>query len=94
MSGVMRVPEPDFQSEKELETAIASAIQSGSNANGIRTIVLRGFGLDLAVVAEQAGTSRTCFFEVKAFAANHGRCGFGNGRGEGNQIQLLFDEIT
>lgn len=38
--------------------------------------------------------TRTCFFEIKAFAQHHGRCGFGNGRGEGNQVRLLFNDIS
>jgi hypothetical protein len=28
---------------------------------------------------------------VKQYAQHHGRCGFGDQRGEGNQIRLLFD---
>lgn len=57
-------------------------------------MVLLGFGLDLAVFTEGANGSHACFFEIKAFAQHHGRCGFGNGRGECNQIRLLFDEAT
>jgi hypothetical protein len=53
-------------------------------------LVLRGFGLDIAVFTRNFGSSCACFFEIKAFAEHHGRCGFGNGRGEGNQIRLLF----
>ncbi len=87
------IAEPVFESEKELENAIAIAIQSAP-ALGARAVVLRGFGLDLAVFTEGATASHTCFFEIKAFAEHHGRCGFGNGRGEGNQSRLLFDEAT
>lgn len=83
--------EPTFESEKELESAIAIAIQSASSM-GSRTVVLRGFGLDLAVFT--ATVSHACFFEIKAFSQHHGRCGIGNGRGDGNQIRLLFDEAT
>jgi hypothetical protein len=86
-------PEPDFQTESELESAIASAIRSASH-DCIRGVVLRGFGLDIAVFTERAGGCRACFFEIKAFAEHHGRCGFGNQRGEGNQIRLLFDEVA
>jgi hypothetical protein len=86
--------EPDFKNEKELEKAIASAIQIGLDTDGIRSVVLQGFGLDLAVFTEKASTPRVCLFEIKAPADYHGRCGFGNGCGEGNQIRLLFDEAT
>lgn len=87
------VNEPSFATEMQLEIAIAEVIHGMSKGDGFRNIVLRGFGLDLAVFATKTGIPpRVCFFEVKAFAEDHGRCGFGNGRGEGNQIRLLFDE--
>jgi len=85
--------EPDFHNEKELENAIAATIEDLLR-DRTRTIVLRGFGLDLTVFIEKAGVSRACFFEIKAFSAHHGRCGFGNQNGEGNQIRLLFDAST
>ena len=95
MIGRVSPTEANFQTEKELETAIASAIQGALDAdNSIRAVVLPGFGLDLAVFTEKAGAARACFFEIKAYAVSSGRCGFGNQRGEGNQIRLLFDERT
>jgi hypothetical protein len=87
------IEEPDFKNEKELEDAVALAIKRVISPAS-QTILLHGFGLDLAVFAEHAGDFRTLFFEIKAFASNHGRCGFGNQRGEGNQIRLLFDDIA
>ena len=87
------ITEPHFESEKELENAIATAVQSAAGRTG-RAVVLRGFGLDLAVFSEGVVTSRACFLEIKAFSQDHGRCGIGNGRGEGNQIRLLFDEAA
>jgi hypothetical protein len=84
------IAEPNFESEKELENAIAIAIQSASG----RAVVLRGFGLDLAVFSEGIATSHARFLEIKAFSQDNGRCGFGNGRGEGNQVRLLFDEAA
>lgn len=83
--------EPTFESEKQLEASIALAIQRRLPEDTCQ-LVLRGFGLDLAVFTRKFGSSRACFFEIKAFAEHHGRCGFGNGRGEGNQIRLLFNE--
>lgn len=94
MSALRQATEPNFQTEKELENAIAAAVEDALGRNSIRAVVLRGFGLDLAIFTEKAGAARACFFEIKAFAAHHGRCGFGNERGEGNQIRLLFDEAT
>jgi hypothetical protein len=83
--------EPDFKTERELEDAVGLVAQGVLQRGGADALVLRGFGLDLAVFAKKDGTSIVRFFEVKSFAAEHGRCGFGNQEGEGNQIRLLFD---
>jgi hypothetical protein len=83
--------EPAFSTEKELEQAIAVAATELLEAKGSSVVALQGFGLDVALFASLAGRSRTAFFEIKAFSQHHGRCGFGNQRGEGNQIRLLFD---
>jgi hypothetical protein len=83
--------EPDFKTERELEDAVGLAAQRVLERDGADALVLRGFGLDLAVFAKKDGVSIVRFFEVKSFAAEHGRCGFGNQKGEGNQIRLLFD---
>jgi hypothetical protein len=85
--------EPDFATEKDLEDAIASAAKDLLGASGFQTVVLRGFGLDIAVFASRNGISHVAFLEIKAFAEHHGRCGFGDQRGKGNQIRLLFDEV-
>jgi hypothetical protein len=84
------VQEPDFRNHAELEDAVADAARRSFDADGT-AIVLRRFGLDVAVFANNNGLTSAHFFEVKAFADHHGRCGFGNQRGEGNQIRLLFD---
>jgi hypothetical protein len=91
---IQLIDEPDFQSEKDLEDAIAVVVRSVLGERS-HAVILRGFGLDLAVFMQSSsGDFRTVFFEIKAFADHHGRCGFGNQRGEGNQIRLLFDELT
>ena len=78
----MILDEPNFQDEGELEEAIAGAINAASH----EVVVVRRFGLDIGVFA----TPRACFFEIKAFHPNHGRCGIN----DGNQIRLLFDQAT
>jgi hypothetical protein len=83
----MPLQEPQFRNERELEDAIRNVIDLCSQEDGEKRVVTRGFGLDLAVFAN--GGCR--FFEVKAFFLHRGRCGFGNQKGEGNQIRLLFD---
>lgn len=87
----MILEEPDFATERVLEDAIAVVAQRSLEQAGVAGLVLRGFGLDLAVFSIKDKHSACRFFEVKAFSEHHGRCGFGNQRGEGNQIRLLFD---
>jgi hypothetical protein len=89
----MILEEPDFATERQLEEAVASVAKRSLEQSGADGVVLRGFGLDLAVFLMRAGHSASRFFEVKAFSEHHGRCGFGNQRGEGNQIRLLYDLI-
>jgi hypothetical protein len=87
------IHEPDFSTERELEDAVASAARELMRARGFEVVILRGFGLDLAIFAHKDLAPLVAFLEIKAFAAHHGRCGFGNQRGEGNQVRLLFDEM-
>jgi hypothetical protein len=86
------IPEPEFATEKGLEDAIASVATEVLEARRFRVVVLRGFGLDVAVFSSKEGISRVAFFEIKAYAAHHGRCGIGDGEGGGNQIKLMYDE--
>jgi hypothetical protein len=82
----MSIEEPNFGSERELEDAVGAVARHCLQRAG-RAVITRGYGLDLAVFS----TTGCFFFEVKAFDLSHGRCGFGNQKGEGNQIRLLFD---
>ncbi|MCC8956194.1 hypothetical protein H8B02_23015 [Bradyrhizobium sp. Pear77] len=83
----MSIEERDFASERELEDAVGRVASDCLRKAGKSAVIVRGYGLDLAVFS-QVGCF---FFEVKAFDPGHGRCGFGNQKGEGNQIRLLFD---
>jgi hypothetical protein len=85
-------PEPNFSREKELENAIALAATEFLRAKKFDVVTLQGFGLDVAVFAKRGGMNRTKFFEIKSFAAHHGRCGLGDSSGRGNQIRILFDD--
>ncbi len=73
-----------FASEAEVEEAIATDCERIMELNDIKGVVLRRFGLDIAIA-----TSRWLkMIEVKAYAHRHGRCGFG-GSGGGNQVKVL-----
>jgi hypothetical protein len=54
MIGV-RAPEPNFQNEKELQNAIAFAIRGAFD--NTRTVVITGFGLDVAIFTENTDPS-------------------------------------
>jgi hypothetical protein len=80
--------ETDFANERELETALIAVARE---AVGPESVVMRGFGLDIAVFLRERGGPALRLIEVKAFSPHHGRCGFGHGKG-GNQVRLLWDE--
>jgi len=63
MTARFRPAEPHFETERELERAIGSAIQDMLDLDlSVCAVLLRGFGLDLAVFTEKAGTARQCCF--------------------------------
>lgn len=82
--------EPDFSSERELEAALVSVAR---DAVARDAVVVRGFGLDIAVFAPAGEGTVLRLMEVKAFSPHHGRCAFGNGKG-GNQVGLLWDDAV
>jgi hypothetical protein len=82
--------EPDFQNERELECAVVCVAEQCLKSDG-EPIVVRGFGLDIAVFATLRGRPTVRLLEIKAFSTPHGRCGFGHGTG-GNQVRLLWDD--
>jgi hypothetical protein len=76
--------------EKEFEDAL-TAIVRGVLQEKTPAAVLRGFGLDIAVFIHDPARPQTVFIEAKSFAGQRqGGVGFGNGRGEGPQVDLLL----
>ena len=82
--------EPDFGAESELETAVVALAQEAVSSD---SVVMRGFGLDIAVFTAKPRGTVLRLIEVKAFSPHHGRCGFGHGKG-GNQVRLLWDDAV
>lgn len=83
--------------EAQFQTAITTEVTSileREKANGFLAeyFILEGFGLDLAIFLQWAdGTSTVRFLELKAFVGSRqGGVGFGNGRGQGAQVDLLM----
>lgn len=85
------VPEPGaVYPESAFELAITEVVRA--RLDGIdHAVVVPRFGLDIAVFREGAEGSRVSLIEVKSFnGQRQGGIGFGNGRGEGPQVQLLL----
>src|SRR5438045_2858388 len=78
--------------EAEFEKALKPLFNAG--LHGCRTaVVVPKFGLDFAVFVEDAGPARPVFVEAKAYNAQRpGGIGFGNGKGEGPQVEILLAE--
>lgn len=83
--------EPDIvYPEKQFESVIASLIQT-TIQNENQSVIVSRFGLDLAVFIRRPTASRAVFIEAKSYSGQRqGGVGFGNGRGEGPQIDLLL----
>ena len=80
--------EPDFCSERDLEAALATVAREALTPDAV---VVRGFGLDIAIFAPARDGTVLRLMEIKAFSPHHGRCAFGHGKG-GNQVRLLWDD--
>jgi cation transport regulator ChaC len=87
----------DGNAEEQFQTAIATEVTSileGKKSDGslVEYFIFQGFGLDLAIFLQWAdGISTVRFLELKAFVGSRqGGVGFGNGKGEGAQVDLLL----
>lgn len=87
-------PEPaDLQSENELRDKVVEEIEAMLNHAGPNYKVLKGFGLDIAVLIFRGYRTQCKFIEVKAFKGQRPQgVGFGEGRTGGNQVELLMME--
>jgi hypothetical protein len=78
--------------ESEFERALAPLFDAG--LRGCRTaVVVPRFGLDFAVFVQDNGPSRLIFVEAKSYnGQRQGGVGFGNGRGDGPQVEILLSD--
>lgn len=93
------VDEPDIAVLKHpeacLQRAFVAQICAGLRDRGVPFVLIESFGLDVAVFATPNGHDRAAFFELKAFVGQRaGGVGFGNRKGFGPQVDLLFDQIA
>jgi hypothetical protein len=77
--------------EAAFEAALLDLVRACCHGQSV-AIVPR-FGLDFAVFDLSDRAKSAVFIEAKSYGAQRqGGCGFGNGRGEGPQVQLLLNE--
>lgn len=84
------------QPEACLQKAFVAQLRSELTARSVPFVLIESFGLDVAVFASTNtnGQGRAVFFELKAFVGQRvGAVGFGNQKGCGSQVDLLFDPI-
>jgi len=95
------IPEPDIETGLRPEETFQAAIKEGvrlaldqliSNGTLGQYFILEKFGLDIAVFLRWQDNSVSAkFLEMKAFVGSRqGGVGFGNGKGEGPQVELLL----
>ena len=93
------VAEPEMagmnRPEASLQQAFVAQLRGGLRDRGVPYVLIESFGLDVAIFATPNGQDRTVFFELKAFVGQRaGGVGFGNQKGFGPQVELLFDQIA
>lgn len=85
------LPEPAaVYPESLFETELAHLVEAVYGEASLEFAIHRHFGLDLTVFVTTASGPRVRMLEAKAYnAQRQGGVGFGNGRGEGPQVDLL-----
>lgn len=90
----MATPEPEMSEgnrERSLHDALVKEIHSVLQSAGVGYVLLKGFGLDIAVFVQKGQKDYARFLEVKVYADQRpGAVGVGNGRGKGSQVDLLI----
>jgi hypothetical protein len=83
------------QPEASLQAAFVAQLRSDLTAREVPFVLIESFGLDVAVFATPNGLDRNVFFELKAFVGQRaGAVGFGNQKGLGPQVDLLYDSVA
>jgi hypothetical protein len=85
------IPEPaEPYPESVFEAAVIQAIREILGGAKREYLLVQRFGLDVAVFIKATGGVTVRLVEAKAYGAQRaGGVGFGNGRGEGPQVELL-----
>ncbi len=83
---------PETILQEAVKNEVAAILKNGKDSQSlVEYFIFPGFGLDLAVFMQQNDGFTIRFFELKAFVGSRqGGIGFGNGYGEGLQVDLLL----
>jgi hypothetical protein len=86
------IPEPsEVTPESRFEAAIIEAVREITKEASCNCTVIPRFGLDVAFFLKTSNSPYARFLEVKCFTgARPGGVGFGDGRGDGLQVDLLL----
>jgi hypothetical protein len=78
--------------ESEFEAALVELVESLTRLHPASS-VLRRFGLDIAVcMKKDGGLSQVVFIEAKSYKGHRPGVGFGDGNGEGPQVDILLQD--
>jgi hypothetical protein len=90
---VLNVDEPDVAyPEETFEAIVLKVLHAGLSTVGVPFCVVPHFGLDAAIfIGDSAASAKVLFVEAKSYGGQRvGGVGFGNGRGEGPQVDILL----
>lgn len=85
----------DVYPEEHFERAVVEVLRSLLTSARVDFVLLPRFGLDTALFIRRGGSTRALLIEAKSYSAQRqGGVGFGNGRGEGPQVDVLMSDET
>ena len=91
----MKIEEPTIKQsnnpEKSLQEALFTYLSDFGKEREIDYVILKEFGLDIAVFYNKSGIPSSRFIEVKTYVGSRqGGVGIGNSQGNGIQVDLLL----
>lgn len=83
----------NVKSERDFQKVIVELIRNLLDGRNADYILLERFGLDISVILRNRKFFEFVFFELKYFCGYRpGGVGFGNGSGEGSQVDILIQD--
>ena len=89
------IQKPEAILQEAVTHEIEKILEKSKDKSLVEYFILPHFGLDIAVFIHRNGHFTGRFLEFKAFVGSRqGGVGFGNGQGDGSQVDLLLLEAT